>query len=128
MSSPGDGVTSAQTPPTQKKPQGKVVFLPVSASVVGSSRGSPGIPRRPCGMGACAFGETHYVWECPIRWAEVFGVSPPGFLPGNPAQRDPAAWSGAEITDETAKAWRDFLAKHKEIVQAHGIQWRTNFY
>ena len=125
--SPSGGKPEAQTPPTQKKPPAKSLFIPVSTSVVGTGRGSSGLPRRPCGMGACAFGETHYTWECPIRWAEVLGSSPPGFLPGRPAQKDPTAWSGTEITDETARAWKDLLARHPEIVRAQGVTWSTNF-
>ena len=117
--------TSA-TPPTVKK--GSKPFLrPVSAAIVGVSRGQPLPPKRPCSGGRCVLAEPHFHWECPLRFVEVFGKAPPGFLPATPAVKDPSAWAGSDLTADTAKAWRDFLAEHPEVDKAHGVSWETSF-
>ena len=119
-----DGPSS--TPPTVKK--GSRPFLrPVSAAIVGTSRGQPQAPKRPCSGGHCALAEAHFQWECPLRFLEVYGKSPPGFTQGSPTVKDPAAWVGSDITADTAKAWRDFLAEHPEVIKAHGVPWETCF-
>ena len=118
-----------KTPPTVEKNtnqnQPGAAFLPVSAAVVGTSRGSAAVPRRPCARGVCALKEEHYPWECPLRYLAVCGTEPPGFLPSG--AKDPAAWNGSEITPVTAAAWKSFLGNHPELSQAPKINWVTNF-
>ena len=88
---------------------------------------SPRRPSDPAAMAAVRWAEAHFQWECPLRFLEVYGKSPPGFTQGSPTVKDPAAWVGSDITADTAKAWRDFLAEHPEVIKAHGVPWETCF-
>jgi hypothetical protein len=49
--------------------------------------------------------------------------------PGTGITRNPAAWHGDDITDETKKDWRDFLAAHnlEAAVSARGVCMSTKW-
>ena len=51
----------------------------------------------------------HATWDCPLRYFERRG-SCPGFFPSG--QRDPSAWSGDNITEETKRRWKHFVSAH----------------
>ena len=51
----------------------------------------------------------HATWDCPLRYFERRG-SCPGFFPFG--QRDPSAWSGDNITEETKRRWKHFVSAH----------------
>ena len=48
-------------------------------------------------------------WDCPMRYYSQRGACP-GFLPDG--HRDPAAWDGDEINEETRRQWKHFVAAH----------------
>ena len=64
----------------------------------------------PCRCGeALGFPGPHATWNCPLRYFARRG-SCPGFLPTG--ERDPAAWAGDNITDETKRRWKRFVSAH----------------
>ena len=124
---PVSGASQGQpaTPPTAPKKGNLPVYLPVSAGIVGSSRGTVTAPRRQCSRGTCPIKEPHFQWECPMRMLAVYGTAPPGFLPSG--AKEPGAWHGNDITPATAAAWKSYLGAHPDIVQAAHTAWVTNF-
>jgi len=111
------------TPPTVDKNKPNF-HIPVSVGIVGTSRGTVTTPRRGCSRGTCSLQEPHFAWECPVRMAATIGEAPPGFTASG--AKDPAAWSGADITPATARAWKTYLAAHPEITKST-VAWVTNF-
>jgi hypothetical protein len=74
----------------------------------------------------CNYPDTHGRHECPKRFFERFQIPMPGFMASNPQAKDPAAWSGPDITPATAAEWRAFLDKHPDIHKAGGIEFTAN--
>jgi hypothetical protein len=101
-----------------------IAHIPVSVGIVGTTRGTVTTPRRACSRGTCLVTDPHFAWECPVKMAAAFGEAPPGFLPSG--AKDPAAWSGADITPTTARAWKTYLAAYPEITKS-SVAWVTNF-
>jgi hypothetical protein len=56
--------------------------------------------------------------------AATIGEAPPGFTASG--AKDPSAWTGADITPATARAWKAYLAAHPEITKST-VAWVTNF-
>ena len=54
----------------------------------------------------------HATWDCPLRYFERRG-SCPGFFPSG--QRDPSAWAGDNITEETKRRWKHFVSAHNGL-------------
>ena len=88
------------------------VGWPTSSDIIGSlATWPPGTPVRNCrSCGAPA----HMAWECPSRYAQVFGVACPGFTAAG--ARDPAAWVAGELTPAARQAWLDFGARFNLLV------------
>jgi len=89
--------------------------LPASAEVIGPKlavwRGpvAEGIKVcRPCGPSA-----NHCVWECPVRYASVFGTPCPGFTAAG--ARVASDWSGPDLTANACAAWKVFSATHSLV-------------
>jgi hypothetical protein len=86
------------------------LYIPYSYGMLGAH--SPYRTMRPpeacyeCGMRGA-----HYGNECPQRFIRVRGEVPPGWRrSGRTADKDPAQWTGADLTDEARAAYRTFLA------------------
>jgi hypothetical protein len=89
---------------------GSVGFMgkPISQSVVGAALGLPAIGVPSCTH--CQGGPTHFSWECPIRYFRKYNQPCPGF--DQHGNRQPAAWSGNNITSHTKAAWRTYISQH----------------
>ena len=84
--------------------------LPASAEVIGPKlavwRGPVGNQVcRACGPTAC-----HSAWECPVRYATVFGAPCPGFTAAG--DRVASDWSGPDLTAKACAAWKVFSTVH----------------
>ena len=89
--------------------------LPAHAWVCGA-RAAPPLPAGTqsfpprCGcIDALGFPGPHATWDCPLRYYIMRGPCP-GFLADG--RRDPAAWIGDEISDETRKQWLHYVSAH----------------
>ena len=94
--------------------QSDELFIPYSTGLLGSFspyRASP-LPQT-LGCYECGAVQQHFGNECPSRFARVRGEAPPGWKigPAGAVSKDPAAWTGSDLTDAARTQYRDFLAK-----------------
>jgi len=116
MTSWGQGVStrlnSAQQASGRSAP---FMGLPASAEVIGPKlavwRGPAAAGRQVCR--ACGPSAGHCGWECPVRYASVFGAPCPGFTAaGDHVVSD---WSGPDLTAKACVAWKVFSATHSLV-------------
>ena len=89
--------------------------LPASAEVIGPKLA---VWRGPASAGcqvcrACGPSAGHCGWECPVRYASVFGAPCPGFTAAG--DRVASDWSGPDLTAKACAAWKVFSASHSLV-------------
>ena len=86
------------------------LYIPYSYGMLGSFSPYRNM-RRPESCYECGMRDAHYGNECAQRFVRVRGEAPPGWRRnGRTAEKDPAQWNGADLTDDARAAYRTFLA------------------
>jgi len=89
------------------------LFVPYSQGMLGSFSPYRGLPT-PSSLQCyeCKAMGAHYGNECPLRFARVRGEAPPGWtISGGAVAKDPAAWSGPELTAVARAAYGPYLRR-----------------
>jgi len=117
----GRGVSSSAANPDNQRPQlllsEAIPRRPSSATIIGPNLAStPGLNGPPTTCPICQAPAPHAPYlqhrahECPANYHRRLGESCPGV--DEAGYRVPSAWTGDDITAETAERWKRYIEKH----------------